>query len=298
MSREVYRVPLDFSHPLGKAWPGYLIPEYLHEKPCPDCKLGYSEIAQFMHDVWYGNEPFHPILTGSKKLTAATPAVRARAERNVAAAPEFYGTGEHAILCEAQRLADLWNGMWCHHLSQEDVNALVATDRLWDFTHTCRSGEGWHRIEPVPVVTAVQVNEWSISGMGHDGLNEQVVVEARCEREGVPFACATCGGSATLEAYPGQRTEAEAWQPTEPASGDGWQLWSTAGDRYPMSPVFAVAEELAGWMSDEERGRQWVPFDTAMEFIKVGWAPSGFASQKTGVVSGVEWVGFHKGGDD
>lgn len=299
MSRQIYRVPLDFDSPLDKVWPGYLMPKHLREAACPDCKRGYSEDAEFLFDVWYGNEPFHPIMTGSTKLRHDTPAVRAFAERNVNQSPEFYwGGGEGAIAREAQRLADLWNGQWSHHLSQDDVEALIAADRLWDFTHTCRPGEGWQPIVPAPTVTAAQVNEWSLRGMGHDGLNAHAVIEARCAREGVPYTCATCGGRATLEAYPSQRAEAEAWQRTEPPAGDGWQLWSTVSEGSPMSPVFATAEELAGWMSDSARSKfDWVPFDTAMKFIAAGWAPSGFETE-LGVVSGVEFVGFHSGGGD
>lgn len=294
MSREIYRVPLDFDHPLNKAWSGHLLPESLHEKPCPDCKNGYSEHAEFMQRVWSGNEPFHPTLTGSKKLTAQTPAVRALAERHITAAPHYYGTGEGAIVREAERLAALWNGQWCHHLSQDDVDALIAAGRLREFTHTWRRGEGWSPIEPAPVVTAAQVNKWSITSSGHDDLNESAVIRARCVRDGLLYECPTCDGHATLEAYPGQRAASEAWKPTEPPTGSGWQLWSTAGNPAPISPVFATAETLAGWMSDPERGSDWVPLDVAVNFVNEGWAPSGFSSSATGFVAGVEYVGFRK----
>jgi len=299
MGREIRRVPLDFTHPLKQVWPGFLMPESLHENPCPDCKSGYSEHAQMLHDLWYGYLPFDPATTGSTSLTADTPAVRAFAERNVNQSPEFYwGGGEGAIVREAQRLADMWNGQWNHHLSQADVDALIEADRLWDLTHTCRRGEGWQKIEPAPVVTAAQVNEWSIGGFGHDGINASVVVSARCEREGFPVTCATCDGHASIEAYPGQRAEAEAWEPTDPPEGEGWQLWETTTEGSPMSPVFATPEQLAGWMSAPERDKHnWVPFDTAMEFIKEGWAPSLVSNSEIGVVSGVEYVGFHADGE-
>ena len=47
--------------------------------------------------------------------------------------------------------------------------------------------------------------------------------------------------------YPGQRAEAEAWEPTDPPTGDGWQLWETTSEGSPSSPVFATAEALADW---------------------------------------------------
>lgn len=298
MGREIRRVPLDFDHPAGEVWTGFLMPESLHEDPCPDCKSGYSEHAQMLHGLWYGYLPFDPATTGSTPLTVDTPAVRAFAERNVNQSPDFYGTGEYAIVREAQRLIDYWNNQWCHHLSQEDVDALIEADRLWDLTRTCRRGEGWQKIEPVPVVTAAQVNEWSIGGFGHDSVNCWIAVRARCERDGFPVSCATCGGRATIEAYEGQRAEAEAWERTDPPEGDGWQLWETVSEGSPMSPVFDTPEGLAGWMSAPERNRHnWVPFDTAMEFIKAGWAPSLMVTPETGVVSGVEFVGFHADGE-
>lgn len=297
MSRQIYRVPLDFDSPLDKVWPGYLMPEHLRPDPCPDCELGFSPQAQRFHDQWYGEARFDPDETGSEWLNIHTPGVRAIAERNTADAPDFCLNGRSAVDREATRLAVMWNGQWSHHLSQDDVDALIAADRLWDFTHTCRPGEGWQPIVPVPAVTAAQVNEWSLRGMGHDGLNAHAVIEARCAREGVPYTCATCGGCATFEAYPGQRAEAEAWERTEPPAGDGWQLWSTVTEGSPMSPVFETAEALANWMSDPARDKfDWVPFDVAMKFIDAGWAPSGYETE-LGMVSGVEFVGFHSDGE-
>jgi hypothetical protein len=297
MGREIRRVPLDFNHPLNEVWPGYLMPDSFDGLPCPDCKNGGSPHAEHLHDLWYGYMPFDPTSTGSTPLTIFTPAVRAFADRNVRQAPDFYGTDEYAVDREAQRLIDYWNGMWSHHLSQDDVDALIAADRLWDFTHTLAGGNGWEKIEPAPVVTAEQVNEWSICGFGHDSINAHVVIKARCEREGVPYTCQTCDGHATLEAYPGQRADAEAWERTDPPTGDGWQLWETVSEGSPISPVFETAEGLAGWMSDPARGKQWVPFDSAMKFIGEGWAPSLIATPETGVMSGVEYIGFHADGE-
>jgi hypothetical protein len=293
MGREIRRVALDFTWPVGEVWEGFLLPERLHEEPCPDCKHGYSPHAEHLFDLWYGNQPFDPATTGSTPLRHDTPAVRARAERNVANAPEFYGAGEWAIVREAQRLADLFNGQWCHHLTQDDVDALVAANRLWDFTSAWDRETGWQKIDPPVTPTAGQVNEWSLHGFGHDSLNAGIVVSARCQREGVPDRCSRCNGHASLEKYPGQRAEAEAWEATEPPAGDGWQLWETVTDGSPVSPVFATAEEHAAWMSHPDRGRHWVPPETAAKFIADGWAPTLVGTPETGVVSGVEFVGFH-----
>jgi len=298
MSREIKRVPLGFDHPLKEAWPGYLQPDDLDENPCPDCKNGYSPQAQNLHDLWYGYLPFDPESTGSTVLRPDIPAVRERAERNIASAPEFYGTGALAVEREAQRLADLFNGSWSHHLGQADVDALVAAGRLMDFTHTWSRETRWQKIEPPVTPSAQQVNEWSLRGFGHDSINASVVVRARCEREGVAVECATCQGHGSTEAYPGQRAAAEARERSEPPTGDGWQLWETVSEGSPVSPVFASADELASWMSDPERGSDWVPGGVAAKFIAAGWAPTGIATPETGVVSGVEFVGTRGADDD
>lgn len=249
--RDVKRVPLDFDWPPKKVWEGFLTPAKLHEVDCPDCKGGYSARAQVLHDQWYGYAPFDPRSAGSLTLSHDTPAVRAFAERNVSRAPGFYGTGEAEIVREARRLATLFNGQWCHHLSQDDVDALVAAGRLTDLTHTWRQGEGWQPKDPPVAPTAAEVNEWSIrGGFGHDSINAWVVLKARCEREGVSESCATCDGHGSLEAYPGQRAEAETWEPVQPPKGDGWQLWETVSEGSPVSPVFPTAEALADWCAD------------------------------------------------
>jgi hypothetical protein len=152
-----------------------------------------------------------------------------------------------AVVREAQRLAKMWNGQWCHHLSQADVNALVEAGRLVDFTSTWSREDGWQKIDPPVIPAAAQVNEWSLRGMGHDSINAHVCIRARCEREGFSDTCLTCGGHGSVEKYPGQRAEAEAWESSEPPAGDGWQLWETTSEGSPKSPVFASAEELAAW---------------------------------------------------
>jgi len=56
--------------------------------------------------------------------------------------------------------------------------------------------------------------------------------------------CKNCGGHGD---DPATRAASKAWKPTEPPRGKGWQLWDTASDDYPLSPVFATVEGLATW---------------------------------------------------
>lgn len=294
MSRKIYRVPVDFDWPLNQVWKGFLMPDKFDEDACPaGCKGGYSWQYNRLHDLWYGygRTPFYPAMTGSVPLTPTTPVVRAFAERNVRNSPEFYGYGERAIEREGRRLADMWNQQWCHHLSQTDVDALLEADRLWDFTREVIPGKGWQPKKNLVHPTAAQVNEWTIRTMGHDSVNSYIVVAARCERYRMPVLCSSCDGHGSLEAFPGQRAEAEAWEPTDPPAGEGWQLWETVSEGSPISPVCPSADALADWMSQPDRGRHSVPWDVARRFIDVGWAPTMVVNPRTGLQPGVEAVG-------
>lgn len=262
MSREIRRVPRGFNWPLKEVWTGYLLPEWLQAPSCSDCEgYGHSPYARHIRDLWYGYRPFSPAKTGSTFLTPQTPKVRAFAERNVASSPRFYGDGERAIVREAARLADLWNGMLCHHLDQEDVDALTDAGRLMEFTHTWTTGEGWKPREPAYRPSAAEVNEWSLDGIGHDAINQMIVTRARCERVGEPEACATCGGHGSIEAFTGQRALAEDgdWQ-IDPPTGEAWQVWETTSEGSPCSPAFDTRDELiAHLMSDQYSGFGGIP---------------------------------------
>src|SRR5882762_9039294 len=109
MSFKVRRVPVDFSAPLNKTWEGFKLPERLNGRDCPECGGGgYSPRARHLHDQWYGKAPFDSSSTGSPLLTPDTPAVWAFAERNIESAPWYYGSGQWAIMREAQRLIGHW----------------------------------------------------------------------------------------------------------------------------------------------------------------------------------------------
>jgi hypothetical protein len=274
---------MDFDWPLKETWDGYLMPKRLRARECGTCDgSGYSPEAERLQSRWYSSgEPFDPRETGSEPLTIDTPEVREFAERNVGHAPEFYGKGEAAIQREAQRLADLWNSSWCHHLEQVDVDVLIEAGRLRDFTHTWSKEARWQPIDPTPTVTAAEVNRWSLRGMGHDSSNCWIVMKAKCEREGWPLTCSECDGNGDIARWTGQREEAEAWEPIEPPAGDGWQMWETTSEGSPTSPVFATPEELAEWCAtgttvfgnSQADAAEWLRIITGEDFAHVTVAP-------------------------
>ena len=262
MGRELKRVPMDFNWPRNKTWGGYLNPFSNQSVKCADCDgSGYSPKAKCFHDQWYGYAPFEALAYGATPLAFDDPVLVALARRNVEHSPGYYGTDQNAVKREQVRLFRLFRGKWSHHLIQADVDALLAEGRLMDFTHTPRTeeqceivraklaagGNSWLPESNGYRPMAEEVNTWSLSGFGHDGINQYICLRARCERERVTVECSRCGGSGTIWPTPEIERMHEDWEPVEPPKGDGYQLWETTSEGSPISPVFATLDELCKW---------------------------------------------------
>jgi len=72
---------------------------------------------------------------------------------------------------------------WDDQLTQDEVDELVRAGRLWDLM----------RGEKHP--TADKVNAWSRRGLGHDGINQSILVKVRATRLGFYGLCPTCNGN-------------------------------------------------------------------------------------------------------
>jgi hypothetical protein len=163
---------------------------------------------------------------------------------------------------------------WSDKIGQREVDNLIARGRL----RTWRDGE-WHS-DPR---TADEVNASQRGGGldGHDAINRSFLIEYRCELLGIEMRCPSCAGEGYIEAYPGQRAESEAWESTDPPTGEGWQMWETTSEGSPISPVFATAEELAGWCAggatvfghSTATAREWLSIITGDEIAHVQIAP-------------------------
>lgn len=104
-----------------------------------------------------------------------------------------------------------------------------------------------------------------VPGDFHDSIDNWRATEKLIQAAGLDpetwGICAACAGHGSVEKYPGQRAEAEAWEPTEPPTGEGWQLWSTTSEGDPMTPAFPTREALARHCA--ENGVSWFGDRTA-----------------------------------
>lgn len=125
------------------------------------------------------------------------------------------------------------------------------------------------------------------SFMGHDAINRGHATQAIVKAAGLPEGwgiCPTCNGSAWKYDSPEQKAASESWEPTEPPTGDGWQLWETVSEGSPVSPVFDTPEGLARHLTTPT-----LSYKDAVAWVTgPGWAPSGTFTNSTGFKSGIE----------
>ena len=90
---------------------------------------------------------------------------------------------------------------------------------------------------------------------GHDACDSWAAEKAIITAAGLDpetwGICPTCSGHGSIEKYPGQRDDAEKWEPTDPPTGEGWQLWQAVSEGGPISPVFAEREGLVSWLMSD-----------------------------------------------
>ena len=101
--------------------------------------------------------------------------------------------------------------------------------------------------------------------------------------------CPVCLGHGV---HPDTQEAYEAWKPTAPPTGEGWQLWETTSEGSPITPVFATPEDLARHCADDgvsSFGSCTQDYDTWLAFaMGPGWAPSAIVTEGEGLRSGVE----------
>ena len=260
MGRELRRVALDFTWPLGQRWEGFLNPHERLRKECPHCDgTGYSMSYRLLYNVWYG----HLFDNANRLLMQAL------------AGPSNV---HHEVLrFVAKRLET--GKPWCYDIDHGDLDALVKHGRVRSDLR--RQGDD----RPL---TVEEVNATARKYMLHDSINSWVCVSERLKRHRVGRTCRSCRGHGHVPDVELNRKIA-AWKPTDPPAGDGYQIWETVSEGSPVSPVFATPEELSDWMvANDDSVTRGTSRDQWLKFINgPGWAPS-FVASGGELKSGVE----------
>ena len=266
MSRKIFRVPLDFDAPLDQVWSGYLMPDIEPLPPCPNCDYDGTGSQGWSTAAWAMYETFWPHRIRTWDMT--------------------------------HQQADALS--WRDKLTQAEVNHLVAEGHLqqrvqWEATATSPASWDWISVPR----TAAEVN-------AANGRNEKPFCELnlsgsigalmrfRCAQQGLPEYCLRCNGHgdlATDAEREAHQAVIDAWEPTDPPTGEGWQYWTTVTEGSPLSPVFPTAEALASWLVSYECHPmdRMSSYAAALAFVKEGWAPSGFIGP-LGALNGPEVI--------
>lgn len=178
--------------------------------------------------------------------------------------------GRTGLNADSRKLIDEWYGFglgsearaWKLNLDQDDVHALIAEDRLWEFTHVpideqqrqeladqAANGGDSHFLSYKTgyVPDAEDVNAWARRHNYHDRINMSICVEAKARRLGIFGLCKYCEGNGCYFANDEIRILHDQWIPEEPPNGPGYQMWETTSEGSPISPVFHTMDGLCRW---------------------------------------------------
>jgi hypothetical protein len=157
---------------------------------------------------------------------------------------------------ETKRIADDFyafegcGARWCDKITQDEVEALQAENRLRKWVVVDGVGEWVHW----DGLTAEMVNDSNRHpGMGdlnHDAINRWILIKTRARRLGVFGECTVCNGEGHVWFSDEIKKLADKWKPVAPPTGPGFQLWETTSEGSPVSPVFETIEALCEWCAD------------------------------------------------
>lgn len=211
MSRKLYRVPLDFNWPMKQVWKGYICP--YDSQPCIACdRTGLNKETKALQDTWYSfNDQEWVWVSNDRKYNKKA---------------------------------------WSENIDADDVQALLDADRLWDFTHTFVSGQGWQPKNPTYIPTPEEINHRARTGHVHDSYNAWICVKAKAKRLGIYGMCEFCNGDGVIWQSPEIKKLNNKWKKIHPPKGKGFQLWEDCSEGSPVSPVFKSLEDLCTWAED------------------------------------------------
>jgi len=153
---------------------------------------------------------------------------------------------------------------WCYHLEQDEVQALLDNNRLWDLTRVPinseqqkivdekikNGGNSWLPYDNGREITAEIVNIWARKSIfGYDSCNQYICVQTRAKRLGVYGNCPYCNGEGYIYYSEEIKKLNNNWEGYDPPVGGAYQLWQNTSEGSPISPVFMSPEKLCDWAS-------------------------------------------------
>lgn len=200
MGRQIRRVPLDFDWPLNKTWDGFVNP---HWRECPEVERGNCHNGEDNNGAWL--TAISHLIAGVGREGATTPEEREALRGRGCLSPHPY-------------LTQWGQAPHTRGRSGEAPRMVVPDARMAEFVAGLSGGD--------------HVDRWSGSEVAY-GIRRKLIKAAKMPEDW--GCCLVCGGTgqdpATLPAY-------EAWKPTPPPTGEGWQLWENTSEGSPVSIVF------------------------------------------------------------
>jgi hypothetical protein len=233
MGRELKRVALDFNHPIGQLWPGFVNPHY-HECRADDCHGGYTAAGKWLDALCR-----LIVLCGSQALEAPRAAeLRRRGQIYPHPYLEEWGTAPRAevpreVHERIRRLPERQDRFRAldAYLRANPRQLLPLTPEMYSLVKGLNNGQGFDFMSGCTVPWTVGKTLIRAAGLDADTWG----------------VCTVCKGSgqdpATEKAY-------EDWEPEEPPAGPGYQLWETTSEGSPASPVFETLDALCEWCEE------------------------------------------------
>jgi len=148
---------------------------------------------------------------------------------------------EFKAFCFQMRETD---GSWHDKVTQDEVDALVKEERLWNLSDAKWNAET-KQCEGGRKITAEEVNTAERGkGVVHDGINRCILVQRRLERFGMPYTCNDCGGCGNIYDEPDCHLGLVLWV-LHPRKGCSRGVHIKHIDQDQLPEVFAFLKEAA-----------------------------------------------------
>lgn len=185
-------------------------------KECPTCEgSGYHPHARWIADSFYNHSS--PFRTSDPWADHQLEAVRDSFDLQMPTLMPVRIPPDEMFELYGQPFSDFCADMrkhkcWHLRITQDEVQALLDSHRLWDLTREWVDSK-WVDKDPPVVPTADEVNAWAglARGMSHDGINRSILIEQRCKRLEIPIWCPECENLGHVYTAPAGHVQLVLW---------------------------------------------------------------------------------------